>query len=65
MNRGEEMARGSMNFVKGVGAGMAAGAVMAVVGSTMIKKKKSFSKTTGKAVRVVGDIMDNIQTMMK
>ena len=59
------MARSRNNFVKGMGAGMAAGAVMAIVGTTMVKNKKSISKTTGKAVKVVGDIMDDIQMFMK
>jgi len=59
------MARSRNNFVKGMGAGMAAGAVMAIVGTTMVKNKKSISKTTGKAVKVVGDLMDDIQMFMK
>ena len=59
------MARSRNNFVKGMGAGMAAGAVVTILGTTMVKKKKSITKTTGKAVKVVGDILDDIQMMMK
>ena len=59
------MARSKNNFVKGMGAGMAAGAEMAIVGTTMVKKKKSISKTTGKAAKVVGDIMDDVQMFLK
>ena len=59
------MARMRNNFVKGMGAGMAAGAVMTIVGTTMLKNKKSITKTTGKAAKVVGDIMDDIQMFLK
>jgi formate/nitrite transporter FocA (FNT family) len=62
---GIKMSRSRNSFAKGMGAGMAAGAVMAIVGTTMVKNKKSITKTTGKAVKVVGDIVDDIQMFMK
>ena len=59
------MAKSSMSFVKGVGAGMIAGAVVAAVGSTVMSKNKPFAKTTKKAAKAVGNIIDDIQMMLK
>lgn len=59
------MAKRTISFVKGVGTGIAAGAVIATVGRTMMKNRKNFAKRTGKAVKAVGDFVDNIQYMFK
>lgn len=59
------MAKNSMSFVKGVGAGMVAGAVVAAVGSTVISKNKPLAKTTKRAAKAVGNIIDDIQMMIK
>ncbi len=54
------------SFAKGVGAGMAAGAVLATVGRmVMHKNEHHISKGTSKAMRAVGDFVDGIQTMIK
>ena len=53
-------------FMVGMGAGLAVG-MAAAAGVKMMSKKKKGSrivKTTNKAVKAVGDIMDNIQDIM-
>lgn len=62
---GIKVAKRTISFVKGVGTGIAAGAVIATVGRTMMKNRKNFAKRTGKAVKAVGDFVDNIQYMFK
>lgn len=59
------MNKGSMNFVKGVGAGMIAGAVVTAVGTSVMKNNKPLAKTTKKAAKAVGNIIDDIQMMIK
>jgi len=59
------MTRSRNNFAKGMGAGLAAGAVMTIAGTMMVKNRKSFTKTTGKAAKVVGDIMEDVQMFLK
>ncbi len=54
-----------MNFVKGVGTGLAAGMVVAAVGGSMMKNKKNLKKSAGKAARAVSDILDDVQYMLK
>lgn len=53
------------SFLKGMGAGMAAGITVAAVGSAMVKNNKGLKKTASKALRAAGDVMENIQYMMK
>ncbi len=53
-------------FMVGMGTGLAVG-MAAVAGVKMMSKKKKgskFVKTANKAVRAVGDIMDNIQDII-
>lgn len=59
------MHHSGFRFIKGAAAGMAIGAVAATVGTAMIKNKKGFKKSAGKAIRAVGDIMENVQYMLK
>lgn len=59
------MHHNGFKFIKGAAAGMAIGAVAATVGASMIKNKKGFKKSAGKAIRAVGDIMENVQYMMR
>lgn len=55
------------SIIKGVGIGMAVGGATAMIGSTMMGKpsKRITKKNTAKAMRTVGQIIDNIQYMMK
>ncbi len=53
-------------FAKGAMMGIAAGAVMTVVGRTMMKNKKHhLQKGSTKAVKAVSDFVDGIQTMIR
>ena len=54
-----------MSFIKGVGTGIAAGAVIATVSRSMMKNRKSLAKKTGKAMRAVGDFVESMQYMLK
>lgn len=55
----------AMNFVKGMGIGLAAGVTAALAGKAMMDNKKSFIKKTGKAVKSLGEVVDNISCMLK
>ncbi len=56
----------AVSFAKGVGAGMAAGAVLATVGRLVLHKDdRNLSRGTGKAMRAVGDFVDGVQTMFR
>ena len=53
-------------FAKGAMMGIAAGAVMTVVGRPMMKNKKHHvQKGSAKAVKAVSDFVDGIQTMIR
>lgn len=62
------MTKSCMSFVKGMGAGMAAGAA-AVIASKMVMQNKSsrraLTKGTSKAFRAVGDFVEGVQTLLK
>ena len=62
----------SMNIVKGVGLGLAAGAAVAAVSSKMMSGKKSakartkeMRRNTAKAVHTVGQLIDGVESMLK
>lgn len=57
------MQKGSMSFVKGLGAGMVAGAAAMVVGKVMLEDHKNISKGSAKLVKAVGEFVDGVQTM--
>jgi len=57
--------KSSMNFVKGMGAGMVAGAMVTFVAKSMIGNKNKVGKGSAKVVRAAGDLFDGIQTMFK
>ncbi len=59
------MQKGTMSFVKGMGAGMLAGAAVAIVGKTAISNTHNITKGSQKVVRAAGDFVDGIQTMFK
>lgn len=59
------MQSNSMSFVKGLGAGMLAGAAALTVGKVVLKDHKSISKGSAKLVRAVGDFVDGVQTMIR
>ncbi len=62
----------SMNIVKGVGLGIAAGAAVAAVSSKIMSGKKSakartkeMRRSTAKAVHTVGQLIDGVESMLK
>ena len=55
----------AMSFVKGMGAGMIAGATAVVVGKMVMQDKHNVSKGSTKVIRAVGEIVDGVQTMFK
>lgn len=60
------MSKGNgMSFIKGVGAGMIAGATAVVVGKMVLQDKHNISKGSAKVVKAVGEIVDGVQTIFK
>ncbi len=58
--------KSTMKFVKGMGAGMAAGMIAGAVGSSLVRiNKKGLKKKASKAMKAVGDVVENVQYMMK
>ena len=62
----------SMNIMKGVGLGIAAGAAVAAVSSKLMEGKKSakartkeMRRSTAKAVHTVGQLIDGVESMLK
>ena len=52
-----------MSFIKGMSAGMVAGATAMVVGKMMLKDHKNVAKGSTKLVKAVGEFVDGVQTM--
>lgn len=59
------MQKNAMTFVKGVGAGMIAGAAAMVAGKMIIQDKHNVSKGSAKVIKAVGEIVDGVQTIFK
>jgi len=59
------MNNNSMSFIKGLGAGMIAGATALAVGKVMLKDHKNISKGSTKLIKSVGDFVGGVQTMFK
>lgn len=57
------MQNSSMSFIKGLGAGMVAGAAALAVGKMMLKDQKNIAKGSGKMVKAVGEFVDGVQTI--
>ena len=59
------MQKSSMSFIKGLGAGMIAGAAAFAVGKVVMKDHKNISKGSAKLVKAVGEMVDGVQTIFK
>lgn len=59
------MQKSSMSFMKGLGAGMVAGAAAIVVGKAMLNDHKNIGKGSAKLVKAVGEFADGVQTMFR
>ena len=57
------MQNNSMSFVKGLGAGMLAGAAVVAVGKVMMQDHKNVAKGSTKLVKAVGEFVDGVQTI--
>lgn len=55
----------TMSFIKGVGAGMLAGAAAVVAGKMMMQDKHNISKGSAKVAKAVGEIADGVYTMFR
>ncbi len=59
------MSRMVSSFVKGMGAGVVAGAAVAAVSAAAMKNKKTVMKKAGRAVKAIGNVFDDLGCMMK
>ncbi len=59
------MQKQKMNFVKGMGIGIAVGAAAGIAGKMVIKNNRSVAKSTSKAFKAVGDFVDGVQSIIK
>lgn len=59
------MYKQTMGFVKGIGAGIIAGAVVGAIGAQRMKNDRRFKKRADKALRTVGQVVDNVEYMFK
>ena len=55
----------TMSFVKGLGAGMVAGATVLAVGKVVMKDHKNVAKGSSKVVKAVGEFVDGVQTIFQ
>ena len=53
------------SLVKGISAGLTAGAVVYAVSCATKREKKMLKSRTGKAVKALGDVMDGISSIME
>ena len=59
------MQKGFSSFLKGMGAGMLAGAAAVTVGKVMMSEKHNVSKGSAKMVKAMGDLVEGVQTIFK
>ncbi len=59
------MQNSSSNFIKGLGAGMIAGATAVIVGKMVMKDNKKIEKGGAKVIKAAGELVDGVQTMFR
>lgn len=59
------MQNSSLSFIKGLGAGMIAGATAVIVGKMVMKDNKKIEKGGAKVIKAAGELVDGVQTMFK
>ncbi len=52
------------SIVKGVSAGLTAGAIVYAIASASKSDKKMLKSKTGKAISAIGEVMDGLSSMM-
>ena len=62
---GEIMQNSSSSFIKGLGAGMIAGATAVIVGKMVMKDNKKIEKGGAKVIKAAGELVDGVQTMFR
>lgn len=58
------MRQQAMGFLKGVGAGMVAGAAIAVMNGKMMKSNRNYRRNANKTMRAMGELFGTIQGML-
>ena len=53
------------SLVKGISAGLAAGAVVYAISCATKREKRMLKSRTGKAVKAIGDVMEGISSIME
>jgi hypothetical protein len=59
------MRQQAVGFMKGIGAGIVAGAAIAAVGSRMAKNDHGFKHRANKRLRSVGELFDDVQELFR
>ncbi len=59
------MQNSSSSFIKGLGAGMIAGATAVIVGKMVMKDNKKIEKGGAKVIKAAGELVDGVQTMFR
>lgn len=59
------MQNSSSSFIKGLGAGMIAGATAVIVGKMVMKDNKKIEKGGAKVIKAAGELVEGVQTMFK
>lgn len=59
------MQNSSKTFMKGLGAGMVAGAAAVTVGKLLMQDHQNVTKGSTKLVKAVGEFVDGVQTIFK
>ncbi len=52
-------------FIKGVGAGMLAGAAVTVAAKMVMQDNHNMAKGSTKLIKAMGDVVDGVQTMFR
>ncbi len=55
------MAKNTMNVIKGIGAGLAAGMIVGFAGTLMLGDTKKYKKKTAKAMGAAGELIDSVK----
>lgn len=53
------------SIAKGIAVGMTAGAVAYTVANSSSKEKRKLKSNTARAIRAIGDVMDDLGSMMQ
>ena len=59
------MYKQTMGSIRGVGAGIVAGAIVGAIGAKKMKNDRRFKKRADKTLRSMGQVVDNVQYMFK